>query len=45
RSRNAGLAAARGTTVAFADDDCRYRPDTIARVAAFFVSEPGADGM
>ncbi|MEO6928519.1 MAG: glycosyltransferase family A protein, partial [Casimicrobiaceae bacterium] len=45
RSRNAGLAVARGKTVALADDDCRYRPDTIARVAAFFVSEPGADEM
>ena len=45
RSRNAGLAIARGTTVAFPDDDCRYRPDTLARVAAFLRAQPDADGV
>jgi glycosyltransferase involved in cell wall biosynthesis len=45
RSRNAGLAAARGAIVAFPDDDCRYAPDTLARVAAFLDAQPHVDGI
>ncbi|HEV8500587.1 MAG TPA: glycosyltransferase family 2 protein [Casimicrobiaceae bacterium] len=45
RSRNAGLAVARGATVAFPDDDCRYAPDTLARVAAFLDAQSRADGI
>ena len=45
KSRNAGLAVARGAIVAFPDDDCRYRPETLARVAEFFATQPEARGL
>ena len=43
--RIAGLKAASGTILAFPDDDCRYRPQTLARVIEFFDQHPAADGM
>ncbi len=45
RARNAGLAAVRGTMVAFPDDDCRYPPGTLARVQAALAATPGCDGI
>lgn len=45
RSRNQGMAVARGQLCAFPDDDCWYAPDILARVAAFFASEPGQVGL
>lgn len=45
KSRNAGLAVARGAIIAFPDDDCRYRPETLARVAGFFATQPDARGL
>lgn len=38
--RNVGMAAARGRILCFPDDDCWYRPDTLATVAAFFRAHP-----
>lgn len=45
RSRNVGLAHARGALIAFPDDDCEYREDTLERVSAFFDGHPDADGL
>jgi GT2 family glycosyltransferase len=39
--RNIGLRHATGALVAFPDDDCWYRPDTIRRVLARFADDPG----
>ena len=41
-ARNAGAAAARGTCVAFTDDDCRPRPDWLAELERALAAEPGA---
>lgn len=38
--RNVGMAAARGRILCFPDDDCWYRPDTLAKVAAYFHAHP-----
>ena len=38
--RNVGMAAARGRFLCFPDDDCWYRPDTLAKVAGFFRTHP-----
>lgn len=38
--RNVGMAAARGRILCFPDDDCWYRPDTLATVAGFFQTHP-----
>lgn len=45
RSRNAGLALARGSIIAFPDDDCRYRRTTISDIVAWFDAHPQADGL
>lgn len=38
--RNIGMAAARGDTIGFPDDDCWYRPDIVERVRTFFLAHP-----
>lgn len=40
-ARNLGLALARGAIVGFPDDDCRYPPGLLDRVAAEFAAAPG----
>lgn len=40
RARNAGVRAARGSLIAFTDDDCRVDPHWLARIEAAFVAEP-----
>jgi hypothetical protein len=42
RSRNSALPLISGDVVAFPDDDCVYRADTLARAAAAFEREPDA---
>jgi glycosyltransferase involved in cell wall biosynthesis len=41
-ARNTGLAQARGTLVAFTDDDCRPAPDWLRRLALAHVGRPDA---
>ena len=41
RARNNGMAAARGAFVCFPDDDCWYRPDTLAVAARLFADNSG----
>lgn len=45
RARNVGLAQARGSFVAFPDDDCIYPPGVLARVLEFFENFPYIDGV
>lgn len=45
RGRNAGLAAREGDLVAFADDDCWYPPDLLARVEEELQKHPKWDGV
>jgi glycosyltransferase involved in cell wall biosynthesis len=45
RARNAGLAEMKGELVAFADDDCWYPPDLLARVEELLRTNPEWDGM
>ena len=45
RARNVGLGHVRGELVCFPDDDCWYRPDTLAHVAARFAAEPELSGL
>jgi glycosyltransferase involved in cell wall biosynthesis len=45
RARNAGLAAMQGELVAFADDDCWYPPDLLARVEERLRANPEWDGV
>ena len=45
RARNAALAALTGDAVAFPDDDCRYPPDLLERVARRFAEEPELAGL
>lgn len=40
RARNVGIAAANSALIAFPDDDCWYRPDTLAQVHALFGEDP-----
>ena len=39
-ARNRGIAVAKGDLVAFPDDDCWYRPETLAIVAGKFAQNP-----
>lgn len=45
RARNRGLEHITGNVVCFPDDDCVYQPDTLARVADFFETRSGWDGL
>jgi len=45
RARNAALPHLDADLVAFPDDDCVYRPDLLARVAARFATDDGLDGL
>lgn len=40
RARNTGVAMARGSLVAFTDDDCRVPPDWVRSIVAVFTSDP-----
>lgn len=45
RSRNAALKMAKGTFVAFPDDDCTYSKELLENVAAFFQQYAAFDGL
>jgi glycosyltransferase involved in cell wall biosynthesis len=45
RARNVGLRAVTGDIVAFADDDCWYPVDLLARVGALLGTNPSWDGV
>ena len=45
RARNVGLCALTGDVVAFPDDDCRYAPDLLERVARRFAGDQALDGL
>ncbi len=45
RARNVGAGAARGDILLFLDADVCVRPDTVARVAAAFRSDPALDAL
>lgn len=45
RANNLGLRHASGVIVGFPDDDCRYPPDLLGRVAQFFSDNPDAAGL
>ena len=45
RARNVALAALTGDAVAFPDDDCRYPPDLLERVARRFAEDPELVGL
>lgn len=40
--RNVGIAASRGSVIAFTDDDCRVEPDWASRVRDCFATDPEA---
>jgi glycosyltransferase involved in cell wall biosynthesis len=40
RGRNVGIEASRGDIVAYTDDDCRVRPDWVARIVDVFAADP-----
>jgi len=44
-ARNALLPHARGTFIAFPDDDCWYRSDTLEQAATFFTMNPQVHGL
>lgn len=45
RARNAGLRYVTGDVAAFPDDDCRYPPKLLERIAGFFRERPELDGL
>ena len=45
RARNVGLEDVSGDVVAFPDDDCRYSPDLLEKVANFLTEHPEIDGL
>ena len=45
QARNALLPHVRGDLVAFPDDDCWYRPDTLEQALAFFEAKPHVHGV
>lgn len=42
-NRNIGISLSNGEIVAFPDDDCEYRPDTLASVLSHFVKDASLD--
>lgn len=42
-ARNCGIRQARGTVMAFPDDDCWYPPETLAYVKRWFLAQPSKD--
>ena len=45
RARNVALKYISGDIVAFPDDDCLYPPETLERVANFFINHSAVDGL
>ncbi len=45
RAKNLGLKHVTGDVVGFPDDNCRFPPDLLDRVAQFFAEHPEADGL
>ena len=45
QARNALIPKARGTFIAFPDDDCLYAPDTLEKVRQVFLRAPQAGGL
>ena len=45
RARNHGLGFAKGTLINFPDDDCEFRPELLARVAAQMGERPELDAL
>lgn len=45
KAKNVGLKHVDGDIIGFPDDDCRYPPSSLARVARFFVEHPEIDGL
>ena len=45
RARNHGLGVAKGTLINFPDDDCEFRPELLARVAAHMDAHPELDAL
>lgn len=45
RARNYGLRFAKGAIINFPDDDCEFRPELLARVAAHMADHPEVDAL
>lgn len=45
RAKNVGLGHVTGDVVGFPDDNCRFPPDLLQKVAGFFKNNPQADGL
>lgn len=45
RARNAALSSLTADVIAFPDDDCRYPPDLLERVARRLADDPALDGL
>ena len=45
RAKNMGLERATGDVIGFPDDNCKFPPDLLQKVAGFFESNPQADGL
>jgi glycosyltransferase involved in cell wall biosynthesis len=45
RAKNVGLKRVTGNVVGFPDDNCRFPPDLLEKVARFFADHPQVDGL